>query len=310
MPLVEIAEKLGVSPEQVRKWKHQDKWCEGAGEKKKVTPKEKVTVTKIKSNITKKEKSNVTKIEIDDRDLTEKQALFCFYFLKYWNAGKAVKKAGYECSYPNGFYEIGSQLLKKHQVRREIDRLKQNIREGIFMDAESVLQKYIDIAFSSLTDYVTFGQRQVQVMGAFGPVYKKIGEGETAIEVPVMKTVNYVDFKESGEVDGTLITEVSQGKDGAKIKFADKMKALEKLELYFDLLPDNWKRKVEEERLTMDREKLAIEKAKTDGPAAGEDDGFMEALAGKIEDVWDDYEGDDSVNDQADKLDGDEDGED
>lgn len=256
MPLVDIAAKLGVSPEQVRKWKHQDKWCVG-GPDVKGTKTRKVTLPKREKS--RGRKSNVTnaniKIEIDDRDLTEKQALFCFYFVKYWNGGKAAKKAGYECNRPNGYHEIAYQLLQKTPVKREIDKLKQNIREGIFLDAEAVLQKYIDIAFADSTDYAKFGRRQVQVMGAFGPVY----EGEGDDKKPVMKTVNYVDFKESDEIDGTIITEISQGKDGAKIKFADKMKALEKLELYFDILPDKWKRRLEEEKLEVQKKRLDID---------------------------------------------------
>jgi phage terminase small subunit len=77
---------------------------------------------------------------------------------------------------------------------------------------------------------------------------------------------------------------VKQGRDGVSIKLADKMKALEKLSLYFDLFPDNFKRKIEEE-------KLKISHYKAFGPDEHEeyeDDGFLEALDGKIEEVWDD----------------------
>ena len=62
-------------------------------------------------------------------------------------------------------------------------------------------------------------------MGAFGPV--EIKDPETGEKTPLMKEVNTVRFRESAEVDGTLITEVKQGKDGASIKLADRMKALD-----------------------------------------------------------------------------------
>ena len=33
-----------------------------------------------------------------------------------------------------------------------------------------VLNEYIKIAFADITNYLTFGQREVEVMGPFGPV--------------------------------------------------------------------------------------------------------------------------------------------
>jgi phage terminase small subunit len=72
-----------------------------------------------------------------------------------------------------------------------------------------------------------------------GPVYDEDWR-------PVKKEVNYVDFKESSIVEGTIISEVRQGKDGVSIKLEDGMKALDKLSLYFDLFHDKFKRQIEE----------------------------------------------------------------
>ncbi|WP_368488256.1 terminase small subunit [Clostridium sp. BJN0013] len=47
-----------------------------------------------------------------------------------------------------------------------------------------------------------------------------------------MKKVNYIDFKEISEVDGSLIQEIKQGKSGASIKLYDKQKALDTLAKY------------------------------------------------------------------------------
>lgn len=52
-------------------------------------------------------------------------------------------------------------------------------------------------------------------------------------------------------VDGSIIAEVKKGKEGVSIKLTDKMRALDKLTMYFDLVPDNFKRKIEEERHRM-----------------------------------------------------------
>lgn len=55
-----------------------------------------------------------------------------------------------------------------------------------------------------------------------------------------METVNYVDLNESSQVDGTIVTQVKQGRDGITVILADKMKAL-------DFLPNNTDFLVEKE---------------------------------------------------------------
>ncbi len=87
----------------------------------------------------------------------------------------------------------------------------------------------MDIAFSDITDYLLFGQEEVPVMGAFGPVVDK-ETGET-----LTKIVNTVKFQESSGVDSTIISEVKQGKDGASIKLGERMKALDWLTDHMDM---------------------------------------------------------------------------
>lgn len=153
----------------------------------------------------------------------------------------------------------------------------------IYVEAMDVLNKYIKIAFADITDYMTFGQKQVPVMGMFGPAKDEAGN-------VMMQTVNYVDFKESTAVDGTILSEVKQGKDGIAIKLADRMKALDKLSLYFDLFPDHFKRKIEEERAKMQREEVEIKREelakKNAPPEKPQIDTYLEALRGEMSEVW------------------------
>ena len=114
--------------------------------------------------------------------------------------------------------------MKNPVIRKEIEQLKQNHMNRELLKQEDIFQKYMDIAFADVTDYVSFGRENIQVMGAFGPVM--VENKETGEKEVLEKEVNTVKFKQSEEVDGTLITEVKQGKDGASIKLVDKMKAL------------------------------------------------------------------------------------
>ena len=56
--------------------------------------------------------------------------------------------------------------------------------------------------------------------------------------------MSYVDLNGSDEVDGTLITEVSQGKEGIKLKLADRMKALAWLADHMDMATEEQKARV------------------------------------------------------------------
>ena len=82
----------------------------------------------------------------------------------------------------------------------------------------------------------------------------------------ITRIVNFVDLHAADMVDGSIITEVKQGKDGVSVKLADKMKALDKLSQYFDLVPDTFKEQIEAERHRMQQEmqKVQIEKVKAD----------------------------------------------
>ena len=153
------------------------------------------------------------------------------HYVKCFNATKAYQKA-YGVDYSTAA-SIGYRLLEKDGVRTEINRLKQNKLNRVMLSEDDIFQKYMDIAFADITDYVSFQQENVQVMAIYGPVFET--DEETGEKKPVMKKVNTVRFKDSDGVDGTLIQEVSQGKDGAKIKLMDRQKALNWLADHMDL---------------------------------------------------------------------------
>lgn len=224
--LKDIAEELQVSEEQVRKWKNQDKWD-------KVTlPNSNGNVTKYKHVENDKEKAIEDEVVqvIENPELTDKQRLFCCLYIKCFNATKAYQKA-YGCSYETALTN-GSALLGNTRIKKEIQRLKQNRLNREMLSEEDIFQKYMDIAFADITDYVEFGRETVPVMGPFGPIIIK--DEETGEKIEVKKEVNIVRFRESYEVDGTLISEVKQGKDGASIKLADRIKALNWLSDHMD----------------------------------------------------------------------------
>lgn len=243
--LVDIANELGVPDSTVRRWKHTYKW-EGERSKRKGERSEK------KTNARKEEKKVVADEVIqvvDNPDLTDKQRLFCVLYVRCFNATKAYLKA-YGGSYAVANTE-GYKLLVNPRIRDEIARLKQHRLNQAMLNEADIFQKYMDIAFSDITDYVEFGREEVQVMGAFGPV--QVDDPETGGKKTLTKEINSVRFRESNEVDGTLITEVKQGKDGASIKLADRMKALDWLADHMDLATAEQRARVAQLRAQTDK---------------------------------------------------------
>lgn len=277
--LVEIASQLSVPPGTVRGWKAKDKWedkLNGTFQKEKVKNTE-----RSKKNVKSDKKGQISKEikQLDKSELTDKQKLFCIYYAKCFNATKAYLKA-YDCSYDTAMTN-GCELLRNTKIKDEVTRLKQNKLNRAMLEEDDIFQKMIDIAFADITDYLEFGQEEKPVMTMYGPL--EVEDPETGEKTQVTQMVNTVRFKQSTEIDGTIISEVKQGRDGASIKLQDKMKALQWLADRMDLLTTETQRKLE-----FEQQKVAIAKAKVEAPEEDEveDDGFMDALKGKVENIW------------------------
>lgn len=191
--LSEIARQLEKPEGTIRRWKHSYDWdCERSDKKSERSERKKQTKKAEDTEL-------VADIE-ENSDLSDKQKLFCLLYIKYFNATKAYQKA-YECSYESAAAN-GSRLLKNDKVQSEIKRLKQNRLNKELLSAEDVFQKYVNIAFSDITDYVEFDKNDVRL-------------------------------KKSAEVDGSLIKEVKAGRFGPSIKLIDSTKGLKWLAEHF-----------------------------------------------------------------------------
>ena len=113
-------------------------------------------------------------------------------------------------------------------------------------------------------------------MSMHGPV--KVENPKTGQKEILKQKTNVVRFKDSSEVDGTIISEIKQGRDGASIKLADRMKALQWLSDHMDMATAEQKEKINLLRL----------KANTfnNDEEETEDDGFLEALRAEVSGVW------------------------
>lgn len=244
MKLVEIARQLDCSAATIRTWKNRYKWdadeCE-TFQKKNETKRNVSKKNFIQKQSEEKAVADEVKQVIQNTDLTDKQQLFCIYYIRCFNATKAYQKA-YGCEYRTA-QSNGYQLLTKTYIKDEIHRLKQERLNREFLSEADIFQKYMDIAFADINDFV------------------EIHDGFALVR---------------DEVDGTIISEVSNTKNGIKIKLADRMKALQWIAEHMDLATE--KQKAE----------IALLKSRADaGKNEREDklDRYFEQIEGVLKDV-------------------------
>ncbi len=255
MKYKDIAAKYGVSMNTVKSWKKRYAWS-----RNKKTGCIQKGCTQNKKGAHKKEAvaEDVSQVVIND-ELTDQQQLFCLYQSRMFNYTKAYMKAYPGCTYASAAV-LGSRLMKNQLIRETIEQLKQNHMNREMLKQEDIFQKYMDIAFADMNDFMSFGQEEIET--DYGP-----------------RMVNSVRLKESDQVDGTLITEVKQGRDGVSVKLADRMKAIDWLADHMDIATAEQKAKIEQIRA-----KTAIMSGTSEEET--EDDGFIEALKGEVADVW------------------------
>lgn len=257
MKYKDIADKYGVSINTVKSWKKRYNW-----ERKRGCTQNKKGCTQKMAE--KKAVADEVKQVIQNTKLTDKQQLFCIYYIRCFNATKAYQKA-YGVDHATAVVN-GPRLLGNARIKDEILRLKQERLNREFLSESDIFQKYMDIAFADVTDFVEFGNEDVDVV---------LDTGERKII-----TVSHVNIKNDVDVDGTIISEVSKGKDGVKVKLADRMKALQWLTDHMDLATDKQKAEIA----------LLKAKVQTDDGEEIADDGFLDALNGTAVEDWGDEE--------------------
>lgn len=260
----EIAKKYDTTINTVKSWSRRYEWSK----------KKKNGAHQNKSVHTKKECKKIAEEIVEISELDEERQLFCIYYLKYHNKVKAYQKVKPSTPY-NSACVMASRWSKEPAVIEEINRLKKELYEDALLDPHDIVQKYIDIAFADINDYLEYGREEVPV------IVKNPITGEDEI---LKQTVNMVKFKESAYVDGTILSEVKKGKDGASIKLSDRMKALDWLSKHMNLATEEQRAKID--LIKAQTRKIAIDDEKEEI----EDDGFLDALNASAKEDWEDEE--------------------
>lgn len=213
MKLVDIAAKLGRPEGTIRRWKSTFKWDEEDLKNKSECSDKKSERSHRKEPGNKKELSEEIKLAAENGELNDKQKLFCVLYVKSFNATKAYQKA-YDCNYETAMVN-GSRLLKNAKIKEQVLFLKQNRMNRELFSEEDIFQKYIDIAFADVTDYVKIEQGFARVV-------------------------------DSDRIDGTVVGEIKMGRFGAQVRMNDRMQALKWLSEHMDLATAEQRKRLED----------------------------------------------------------------
>ncbi len=187
--------------------------------------------------------------------LTEKAQRFCENYVQGHNWKMALQKAGFsESTVQSG--TLAYRLLRDENCVRYIMWLKARVMNAALINAVDLIDHWVRIAFSDMTDFVEIFPHSIRL-------------------------------KPAAQVDGQLIKSIKSGRDGVSIELYDKMKALDSLAKYCDGMPKEWKQKLEERRTELLEQEFELKKKQAELENPGkEDDGFLEAIKESAKTIW------------------------
>ena len=226
----EIANILGVDEKKIATWKIRDNWkCSTTEKKNVVQQNKKCSTTNEKKELIPDENDKYEWIdEIDG--LSDKQRLFCYYYMESLNVFQAGVKAGYSPNYSRTrIYE----MLEKDSIKAFLKKLREQQKQDFLISQEKILNRHVQVAFSDINEY-----------------FEEDGS-----------------LKPLSEVDGSLVRKIKitkkDGFESAEIQLIEKCPSLAWLTKFAGLDPDT---NIAKERLELERKKVEGEKNKIDIP--------------------------------------------
>lgn len=145
--------------------------------------------------------------------LTAKQELFVREYLVDSNATQAAIRAGYSKDTARA---IGAENLTKPYIMERIDHLTNERFKRLDITADDIMQEYKKMGFADIKNYLSYRT-----------ALTKVGSVD---DEDVFDYAQVIDMKDSDDVDGAAISQVSISKDGTfKFKLHDKKGSLDSL---------------------------------------------------------------------------------
>lgn len=86
---------------------------------------------------------------MSDKELTQKEELFCEFYIEEFNGADAARRAGYS---ENSARQIASENLSKPYIKAYISKIQENLAERSGISKLRQLNRWKGIAYSDITD--------------------------------------------------------------------------------------------------------------------------------------------------------------
>lgn len=212
--------------------------------------------------------------------MTAKQQRFCDEYLIDLNATQAAIRAGYS---EKTARKIGQENLTKPDIQEYLQKKQKKREQRTEITQDMVLRELAIIAFSNAADYAKVIEKEitVEVEGEEVPVLDKEGNPMT------YKTVEPILTDDLTEEQKKALAVIKKGRDGFEVKPYDKLRALEMLGRHLGMWDKKSERDIEEQIARIEKTKAETARIKGESPDDEKtDDGFMDALKGEVESVW------------------------
>jgi len=155
--------------------------------------------------------------------LTAKQRRFVEEYLVDLNATQAAIRAGYSKKTAG---QIGDENLKKPQIAAAIQEAQAKRSDRTEITQDMVLRELAKIGFADIRKVVKWGNTEIRLNG---------GSDDGLVEVYHGLALTAAD--EIDDDTAAAIAEISQGKEGLKVKFHDKKGALVDIGRHLGMFP-------------------------------------------------------------------------
>ena len=214
--------------------------------------------------------------------LNNRQKRFCDEYLAdpNLNATQAAIRAGYSEKYAA---TNTTKLLKNTNVQEYLQKRLQDRMKRTEITQDFVLKELMDMASVNATDYARIVEKNATaiVEGVEMQLYDAEGN-------PVKyRTVEPILTEELTETQKKALRVIKKSRDGFEIQPYDKLKILELLGRHLGMWDKKTEMDNEEQRARIEKTKAETSRIKGEDPDAdAQDDGFLEALRGEAQSVW------------------------
>lgn len=160
--------------------------------------------------------------------LTQKQEAFCLAYVETGNASEAYRRSydvG-EDTKPESIWVNASKLMSDAKVLQRVDELRAKAAARAEITQERVLRELGKIGFADIRKAVKWGD------GLAVPDHE-------SGEVHIANGVSLIGSEEIDDETAAAIAEISQTKDGLKVKFHDKKGALVDIGRHLGMFKDD-----------------------------------------------------------------------